>query len=412
MKILLIDLYAGSERMGMEFRPYYMAREWMRRGHEVTLVAADYTHLRKQNPTVGRNFEEQEHEGVRYVFLKTPSYNGNNASRGKNILAFVCKLWRGAGYMAKRYRPDAVIASSTCPLDIWPAAAIARRARAALFFEIHDLWPLTPMEMGRLSKWNPVIFTMQRAEDYAFRHARRIISILPNTGEYVAARGFDAKKIVYVPNGVFADDGPKGAPAESETVRRLRALKEEGWFLVGYTGNHAVTSGLESFLDAAKILSGEKVTFVLVGGGIYKEELRQYAVRIGCGNALFLDPVPRDAMAGVLGTLDACYMGLKKSPLFRYGVSPNKLYDYLLAAKPVVYAVEAPGNIVCEAGCGVSVPAGDGAAVADAVLALRDAGEEARREMGRRGRAYVLEHHEYGMLAGRYLKALEDGCRV
>ena len=136
--------------------------------------------------------------------------------------------------MASKYQPDAVIASSTYPFDIWPAAKIAKRSKAGLFFEIHDLWPLTPMEMGHLSKWNPMIMLMQSAENYAYKHSDRIISILPDADKYIALRGYDASKMTYVPNGVLPGN-TNAEPSDDPQVLKLRALHDEGWFLVGYT---------------------------------------------------------------------------------------------------------------------------------------------------------------------------------
>ncbi len=130
MKIMLINHYAGSPMHGMEFRPYFMAREWQKLGHEVTIVAADYTHLRRKNPQIEADFTELAIDGIRYVFVKTPEYHGNNLGRAKNIAAFCFKLLHNAGRMAHRYNPEAVIASSTYPPDIYPASKIAKKAGA------------------------------------------------------------------------------------------------------------------------------------------------------------------------------------------------------------------------------------------------------------------------------------------
>lgn len=412
MRIMLIDHYAGSESMGMEFRPYYMAREWAKLGHETTIVAADYTHLRKTNPTVAADFEEQVIDGIRYVFVKTPEYHGNNAGRGRNILSFVMKLRHGAKELARRYRPDAVIASSTYPLDIYPAAKIARFSHAGLFFEIHDLWPLTPMQMGNLPWWNPVILALQAGENYAYKSADRIISILPDTDKYIRLRGYDAGKFVYVPNGVIppAEDEPEdsgGAPQ----IEALKSLREQGWFLIGYTGNHSAINALEYFMDASEYLKDEKVKMVLVGNGNHRQALMDRAREKKLTNVLFLDPVPKRSMNRLLGQLDAAYMGLSKSNLFQYGISPNKLFDYMLAAKPVIYAVEASNDPVRDSGCGLSVPVGDSARIAEAVRTLVAMSPAVRDEMGARGRAYVLKNHNYPLLARRFAEALEAGCR-
>ena len=178
MNILLINHYAGSDYHGMEFRPYYMAREWVNMGHNVTILGADFSHLRKKNPQIEKDFQEEIIDGITYVWVKTPQYQGNGIGRIKNISTFMYKLRLNYKKIADKYKPDAVIASSTYPLDIYPAHRIAKRCDAKLCFEIHDLWPLSPMEIGGYSEKNPAIVVLQRAEDFAFKNSDVIVSIL------------------------------------------------------------------------------------------------------------------------------------------------------------------------------------------------------------------------------------------
>ncbi|ADU26245.1 glycosyl transferase group 1 [Ethanoligenens harbinense YUAN-3] len=406
MNILLINHYAGSPVRGMEFRPWLMAREWQKLGHTVTIVAADFTHLRSQNFEVPRSFTEVDVDGVPYVVLKTPRYHGNNAGRGRNIASFCLQLSAHAGRVARTYRPDAVIASSTYPVDIYAASKIARKAGARLYFELHDLWPLTPMVMGNLPWWNPIILILQGGENAAFARSNKIISILPDADRYIRERGYDVGKFVYIPNGVVREE-ENTAPAEPvPQVETLRALRADGWFLVGYTGNHSVANALETFIDAAVMLRDVRVKLVLVGKGNHKDALTARAA--GAENVLFLDPVPKTAMGALLAELNAAYMGLAKSRLFDYGVSPNKLFDYMLAAKPVIYAVESSNNPVRDADCGLTVPVGSPRAVADAVRTLMAMDAPVRRQMGENGRAYVRRNHDYPTLAKRFLAALQD----
>lgn len=405
MNILLINHYAGSPVRGMEFRPWLMAREWQKLGHTVTIVAADFTHLRRQNFEVPRSFTRVDVDGVPYIILKTPHYHGNNAGRGLNIASFCLQLSRRAGWMAKTCRPDAVIASSTYPVDIYAASKIARKAGARLYFELHDLWPLTPMVMGNLPWWNPLILLLQGGENAAFARSNKIISILPNADRYIRERGYDTGKFVYVPNGVVREeDAPPTEPVPQ--VETLRALRADSWFLVGYTGNHSVANALETFINAAAHLRDARVKLVLVGRGNHKDAL--VARARGAENVLFLNPVPKTAMGALLAELDAAYMGLAKSRLFDYGVSPNKLFDYMLAAKPVIYAVESSNNPVRDADCGLTVPVGSPEAVASAVRRLMTMDADARRAMGENGRAYVRRNHDYPTLAKRFLDALQD----
>lgn len=201
MNILLINHYAGSPEYGMEYRPYYLAREWVKMGHNVTIVGADFSHLRIKQPQAG----EEIIDGIRYVWLHTPAYQGNGIGRIKNMLSFLWKLYRQEKRVKGEHKPNVVIASSTYPLDIYPAHYIAKKYKAKLVFEVHDIWPLTPMEIGHMSKYHPFIMVMQMAEDYMCRHVDKVISILPKAEPHYREHGLAKGKFVHIPNGVVID---------------------------------------------------------------------------------------------------------------------------------------------------------------------------------------------------------------
>lgn len=406
MNILLINHYAGSDYHGMEFRPYYMAREWVNMGHNVTILGADFSHLRKKNPQIERDFQEEIIDGITYVWVKTPQYQGNGVGRIKNISTFMYKLRLNYKKIADKYKPDAVIASSTYPLDIYPAHRIAKRCDAKLCFEIHDLWPLSPMEIGGYSEKNPAIVVLQRAEDFAFKNSDVIVSILPNADKHIKERGFSTDNFVYVPNGILVGKEKKNPPME-KTIERLQELKKQGYFLVGYTGNHSPANVLDTMIDAGKLTTDDKIKYVLVGNGNVKKELIEYAKSNNVTNVEFLDPVLKDNMDNVLQLLDVCYISLKKQNLFNYGVSPNKLFDYMMAARPVIYAVEASNDPVKDSNCGISVPAENPQAVVEAVMKIKSLSEEEKKTMGQNGNDYVMENHMYHGLAERFLNALK-----
>ncbi|SFC85959.1 glycosyltransferase family 4 protein [Clostridium uliginosum] len=406
MNILLINHYAGSDYHGMEFRPYYMAREWVNMGHNVTIIGADFSHLRKKNPKIEDSIQEEIIDGITYVWVKTPEYKGNGIGRIKNISTFMYKLRMNYKKLADKYKPNAVIASSTYPLDIYPAYRIAKRCNAKLCFEIHDLWPLTPMEIGGYSEKNPAIVLLQRAEDFAFKNSDRVVSILPNADRHIKERGFNTDNYVHVPNGIIIDSEKK-TPQIENSIERLQELKNQGYFLIGYTGNHSPANSLNTMLDAAKKTEDEKIKYILVGNGNIKDELIDYAKSNNITNVEFLDPVLKDNMENVLRLLDICYIGLRKEKLFMYGVSPNKLFDYMLASRPIIYSIEASNDPVTDAQCGISVPAEDSNAVVEAALKIKNLSEEDKIIMGQNGHEYVLKNHTYHGLAEKFLNALK-----
>ncbi|MET0855576.1 MAG: glycosyltransferase family 4 protein [Telluria sp.] len=407
MNILLINHYAGSLRHGMEYRPYYLAREWIRLGHRVRIVASSRSHVRARNPDLqGRPRLDEIIDDIEYTWFDTPAYTGNGAGRALNMASFVARLYREGAGLARAFRPEVVIASSTYPLDIWPAHRIARLAGARLLFEVHDLWPLSPMELGGYSTRHPFIMLLQAAENYACRHADAVVSILPKVREHLEAHGMAPDKLHLVPNGTdpaewSRDPSPLPAPASAT----LAALRRRGDFLVGFAGSHGVANALDTLLGAAALMRGEPVAFVLAGVGPERERLKQRAREEGLDKVCFLDPVAKEHVPALLECFDLAYIGLQRQPLFRFGVAPNKLIDYMMAARPVLYAIESGNDLVREAGCGVSVTAEDAAAVAQGIRTMRAMDPGRRSAMGLQGRKFVLENLTYPVLGQRFLKA-------
>ncbi len=407
MNILLINHYAGSLQHGMEYRPYYLAREWRRLGHRVRIVASAHSHVRARGPQLrGSSRLDETIDGIEYTWFDTPAYTSNGARRALNMGAFVLRLYREAASLAQEFRPDVVIASSTYPLDIWPAHRIARLAGARLLFEVHDLWPLSPMELGGYSKWHPFIMLLQAAENHACRHADAVVSILPKVRDHLEAHGMAPEKLHIVPNGTDPAEWLRApAPLPGAAADTLAALRRRGKFVVGFAGSHGLANALDTLLGAASLMRDEPVAFVLAGVGPEKLRLQRRAREEGLHNVCFLDPVAKEHVPALLQCFDLAYIGLQRQPLFRFGIAPNKLIDYMMAARPVLYAIEAGNDPVTEAGCGLTVGAEDAPAVAQGVRTMlaMDAGQ--RQALGQQGRKFVLENLTYPVLGKRFLKA-------
>lgn len=407
LNILLINHYAGSVRHGMEFRPYYLAREWVRLGHRVRIVASSESHIRAQAPDMGgRTRLDQNIDGVDYTWFATPAYRGNGMGRVANMLSFVLRLYREGRALAHSERPDVVIASSTYPLDIWPAHRIARLAGARLLFELHDLWPLSPMELGGYSRWHPFIMLLQAAENHACRHADAIVSILPKVREHLEAHGMAPHKLHIVPNGAdpgeWLTDATNLGPQVENVLATARAQAD---CIVGYAGTHGLANALDTLLDAASLLRGKRIAFVLAGGGPEKRRLQARAQAMALSNVHFLDPVPKYQVPALLRRFDLAYIGWQRQPLYRFGIAPNKLIDYMMAARPVLHAVEAGNDPVAEAGCGLTLAPEDPHALAAAIGRMAGQSAAEREAMGLRGQRYALDNLTYPVLGQRFLTA-------
>jgi glycosyltransferase involved in cell wall biosynthesis len=411
LNILLINHYAGSPLHGMEYRPYYLAREWVRMGHRVRIMACAQSHVRARQPQMAGNRRVDEViDGIEYTWYAGPAYSGNGIGRVRNIAAFLGPLYREGKQIVRAFKPDTVIASSTYPMDIWPAHRIARLAAAKLVFEVHDLWPLSPIELGGMHRRHPFIMLVRAAEDYAYRHADAVVSVLPKVREYMESRGMAPGKLHSVPNGFDPEEwSVKEQAACTDIGEAIQTEKQSGKFVVGYAGSHGRPNSLDALLDAAKYVSTKNFAFVLVGDGHEKQRLRQRVMNEKLTNVWMFDPIPKKQIPFLLSRFDAAYLGAPRSPLYRFGVAPNKLLDYMMAGIPVVYAIEAGNDPVAEAGCGYSVPPEDGALIAGALNGLSRLSIDQRRTMGARGREHAKQHYAYPQLAKNFLQIIEKG---
>lgn len=403
MNILLINHYAGSQQLGMEFRPYYLGREWQKAGHDVTILAASFSHVRTIQPRVSRSFSEEFIDGIRYVWIKTPTYSGNGVKRMLNMMSFVFKLLRKANYISKKYKPQVVIASSTYPLDNYPARRIAKISQAKHVYEVHDLWPLSPMELGGYSPKHPFIFIMQKGENYAYKYADHVVSMLPKTKKHMMEHGMDEKKFNYVPNGINIEEWKNQEEIPKEHLTLLKKLKDENKQIIAYVGGHAISNALDVFIYSAGLIQNDSIAFVLVGRGAEKSRLIDMARDLKLNNVYFLPPVPKNSIPKLLSFMDILYIGWNKQPLYRFGISPNKLMDYMMSAKPVIHSVSAGNDIVKESGCGISVEPENPEEVATAINLILQLSETERIVMGKKGKEFVIKNHNYKTLANNML---------
>ena len=413
MNILYLNHYAGSPLHGMEYRPYYLAREWVQAGHQVRMVAADYSHVRAKQPVrPGAAGPWSEIiDGIDYHWYPSPPYAGNGLGRVKNIWAFLRQVWTDAPQIARTFQPDVVIASSTYPMDIWVAERIARLTRKTgkpckLVFEVHDLWPLSPIELGGMSPRHPFIMLCQAAENHAYKHADVVVSMLSKVADHMQSHGLDLRKLHIVPNGITLDEWQGDAPAlREDIVAHIAAQKAAGRTVVGYAGSHGTPNALDVMLQAAELLRNEPFSFVLVGDGHEKAALQRQATALGLDQVAFFDPIPKAQIPSFLAQVDIAYIGWQRVPIYRFGIAPNKLMDYMMARCVVLHSVEAGNDPVAEAGCGITVPPADPPAIAAGLRELARLDAATRERMGEAGRQFVLANHTYPVLAQRFIES-------
>jgi glycosyltransferase involved in cell wall biosynthesis len=410
MNILLINHYAGNPELGMEFRPYYLAKEWVKQGHNVYVVAASYSHLRTKQPKISKSFTTEIIDGINYIWLKTPPYSSSGIRRFINMLSFVFKLFYYKNKLIKISEPDVVIASSTYPLDIYPARSISKKTKAKLCFELHDLWPLSPMEIGGYSKYHPFIMLIQAGENYACKNSDVIISLLGNAKPHLMKHGMHLNKFHHITNGFDMDEYTnciEDIPVSHKKL--LSLLKEQNKFIIGYSGGINPSNAMMAWIQAAKLLSkNDQIIFVSVGTGQDLINLQNFKEENNLSNIYFLEFVSKRSISSLLSYFDIAYVGFVSSILHRYGIAPNKLTDYMLAGKPVILSADVENEIVERVGCGITIPAENSVLLKDAIMQIKNMTEKERFDMGMRGKKYALKELNYENLSKKFIEILQN----
>jgi glycosyltransferase involved in cell wall biosynthesis len=380
---------------------YYLAQEWLKLGHEVTIVAASFTHPRGSQPEVKNHVTEQWIDGIRYLWVPTCSYKPENYfGRARNIIQFVAKTWFGK---LPTKKADLVICSSHHPFAIFPARRLAKRFNARLVFEVRDLWPRSLIELGDISPCNPFIWMMQKAENYAYRNSDHVVSVLSSSKSYMIEHGMAPDKFSFIPNGVSIPEN-SGLPSLPALYQRVLERKDKQAFWLGFAGRLNNAVALHHLVEAVSRLKNTNVKLFILGDGEKKSSLEDLVRQKKLEHrVVFFDAVKKSQVATFLSYMDAVYLGLQRQSLFRFGISPTKLNDYMLAAKPVIYAIDAPDDPVAESGCGISCEAENAEEIAKAIDELSYMNNQELEVMGQRGQQWLIENRDYAMLAKRFL---------
>lgn len=403
--IWLICQYATTPDVGGYLRHHYLGRELAKAGHDVYVIGSRVHHM-MTHPDRSRAAPFMEKVGgYTMVRLDTSAYP--HAHHKKRILGWAQFGWQ-LPWLAQRGlpKPDTVLYSSPNLLSFPGAERAARKAGARLVFEVRDIWPLSMIHIGNVSPKHPFARLLQWIEDRAYRVSDKVVSNLPNAVEHMVSRGMDRAKFHWIPNGVDLSDNALQEPLPGAVQAQLPVDR----FITGYAGTHGEANNLDTLLDAAaQLRDRDDLAFVLVGDGKQKAVLKARAKSEGLDNVTFIDPIPKTQVQSMLARFDACFIGLPPGPLFRFGVSPNKLFDYLGAAKPVIYAVDSGDyNIVRAHEAGLSIPPCDPEAIAQAVTQLQALTAEDRAAMGQRGLACVKTDYDF-LTLGRLLDAVLTG---
>lgn len=403
MKILFLCQYFPPEPGAPAARTHEHAREWVRLGHEVTVVCGVPNHPDGVVPLNYRHhfLYEEALDGIRVLrcwFLAAP-----NAGRVRRIIAFASFMVAALFWsIVKGGRADVVMATSPQLLCGLAGYATALVKRCPFAFEVRDLWPQQIIDLGVLTNVH-LIRLLRGLERFLYRKARVIITVAEATRRELVSRGIPAEKVYTVTNAIALD---VFCPKPRMGDMRYRY----GWgerTLVMYIGTHGLSQGLETVLDAAhELRERQDLHFVFVGSGAEREALMRRAGEVGLPHVEFIPSQPRRDMPDFYAAADICLVPLKRRDVFLTNI-PSKMFEIMACARPIILGVEGQAReLLEEAGSGIAVPPEDTAALAASIRSLAD-DPDARTRFGESGRRYVEIHCNRARKAQDLLEILQ-----
>lgn len=392
--ILFINQYASDLETGFGGRSYYLSKEIAKLGYKSALVSADFTHLQLTPQTNNAKYQMKTADGVEHIKIRVMRYQG--ARSYKRVLNWFLFSWRLLAVIRYlTFKPSIVICSSPSIFSIWGAWALARMNGAKFILEVRDIWPLTILSLGTFSKWHPLILFMTMTERFGLKYADGIIGSSEAFKTYLNENGAGNKKFLYIPNGFESSD--------YENISLSPPFIEKGLdqILVGYVGTLGAANTLETFINAAAELKDDsRFVFALVGQGAAEIKLKELALQLGADNVHFFQKVSKQQVPGIMAQFDIGYIGWRDKPLYRYGISPNKLAEYMGAGVPIAHSYSGAGDLVEKYKAGFTVPAQNVKALSDSLLAFSKLSKEKRAEMSKNGREAARKMHDFSVLAG------------
>lgn len=316
-------------------RSFYLGKYLKLLGHDPVVFVGSHPHNSELQLISGKeHFRVYQKQPFPWVLIKTCNYEGSKKKRVYSMIEFYKNMKVAAKSFAK---PDVIIGSSAHPLAALSSIQLGKKLGAQGIVEIRDFWPQSIVDFGVASESNILVKILFRFEKYLYKKADKIILTMENGYQYFIDKGYDSfiprSKVYYLNNGIDLEEYEKNIRDDQYTDDDL---ENEAHFCVVYTGSIRKANNLGLVLETAKRVTDNRIRFLIWGAGDEKEILQQRCEKEHIKNVIFKGKVDKKYIPYITSRADLNLMHLPPSPVLKYGLSANKLFDYAAAGKPIL----------------------------------------------------------------------------
>ncbi len=407
MKIWIINHYAVPVKYYPLGRHTFFAQNLIALGHEVKIFAASTVHNSDINLiSDDRPYIEEVHDGVPYVLIKCHGYSGNGIKRILNMWEFA---WKLKGIIKNNFdKPDAIISCSMTLSACARGISLAKDLGCPVVADITDLWPETIVAYGAATKHHPAVLMLRRLEKWIYKNADAIIFSMEGAYDYIREQHWEniipESKVYHINNGIALSSFDFN---KTHYCIDDDDLNNTFFFKIVYTGSIRRANNLGTLLDAAKLVHNTNARFLIWGDGdelnVLKERVKAENIR----NVIFKGKVEKKYIPYIVSKSDVNIAHSASSPILRFGISLNKLFDYFAAGKPIIsdYGCKYDPVVINNAGIATKSPcAEDIAASINEILQLTSTERMVYSTNSRK----TAEKHDFAVLTTRLLDIIRS----
>ncbi len=398
--IWYVSKYVSPLEFGFATRHFYFCKEFEKKGYNTLIITSDSNHT-SNIPNFSETYNYTEHDGVKTIWCKTIRYKDTLSF--KRIMSWI-DFERRLFFLDtnKLPKPDAIIISSLSLFTILNGILWKRKFNCRLAFEVRDIWPLTITSIGSFKRSNLFVRLLSYIEKKGYKKADVIIGTMPNLKEHVKNIIGSSSNVFHIPQGLNESLYENPEPLDEDYIKKYIPKDKQ---IICYAGSIGRSNALETILNVADSLKDDSIHFLFVGDGDLKDRFQnQYG---DSPNITFAPKIKKKQVQSLLNRCDFLYDSVKKTSLYDFGLSRNKWIDYMYSEKPVIVSYSGYRSMINEAGCGIFVESENEEELANAIHRLSKLDEDNRREIGQKGREWLIENRKFENLAEDYLKLLK-----
>lgn len=342
MKILFLTDNFPPETNAPASRTYDHTREWVKAGHEVTIITCvpNFPKGEVYKGYKNKCYQTEYMDGMKVI--RVWSYIAENKGFIKRTLDFIS--FSISSFLAGlTQKADIIVATSPQFFTALSGRTLSFWKRTPWIMEVRDLWPESIKTVGAMEN-NLFIRYFEWEEAKCYRSARKIVVVTDSFKRTLVGRGVSAEKIGVVKNGVD-NDLFCPTPKDDALIRELGLQNKK---IIGYIGTHGMAHKLDFILRCAGNMQGKNdYHFILLGSGAEKHNLLLFKEKHGIDNVTMLDPVPKSEVGRYISILDLALINLKKSALFET-VIPSKIFENAAMEIPIIMGVSGEAKEIVE----------------------------------------------------------------